>query len=367
LAILDMHMPDMDGLMLAAEIRQYRDPESLPLVMLTSVGGRRQEARDLGFAAYLTKPIKPSQLYNALVSIFAGQPVRVRESVTRSHLDPQMAQRRPLRILLAEDNAVNQKVALRLLARLGYRADVAGNGFEALQALERQPYDVVLMDVQMPEMDGVEATRRIRERWPDNQRPRIIAMTAHALSGDRERYLAAGMDDYISKPVRVEELVAALERAQRIEDAGYWTLDTCPEPGRRIDGDERRVSETTDQGAPIPNNQSPINGEVLAQFTEMLGEDAPELIETYMEDATRLLEEMRAAAEQGDVEKLERAAHALKGSSATLGAELLSALCQELESMGRAGTLDGAAEQVADAQAEYERVRLALERGRGGQ
>jgi CheY-like chemotaxis protein len=121
-----------------------------------------------------------------------------------------MAERRPLRILLAEDNAVNQKLALRLLSQMGYRADVSGNGLEATQAVERQPYDVVLMDVQMPEMDGLEATRRICARWPRGRRPRIIALTANAMQGDREICLEAGMDDYLAKPIRVEELVAAL-------------------------------------------------------------------------------------------------------------------------------------------------------------
>ncbi len=359
-AILDMQMPEMDGLTLAAEIRKHWDAEALPLVMLTSVGGRRRDAREFGFAAYLTKPIKPSQLYDVLVGIFAGRPTQVSEAAVGLQIDPQMAQRHPLRILLAEDNAVNQKVALRLLEKMGYRADVAGNGQEALEALERQRYDVVLMDVQMPEMDGVEATRRIRAEWPAERQPRIVAMTAHALSGDREKYLREGMDDYISKPVRVGELVAALERTQPVLEVGDRGLEIG-------DGDERRVSEATDEDSPIsdpqspiPNLQSPINRKVLAQFMEMLGEDAPELIDTFMEDATRLLGEMGAAVEQGDAEKLERAAHALKGSSATLGAVPLSALCQELESMGRAGGLDGAAEGLAQAEAEYERVRAAL-------
>ncbi len=127
-----------------------------------------------------------------------------------------MAARHPLRILLAEDNAVNQKLALRLLAQMGYRADLASNGLEAVQAVERQPYDVILMDVQMPEMDGLEATRQICSRWPAGERPRIIAMTANAMQGDREACLEAGMDDYISKPIRVEELVRALENTESL-------------------------------------------------------------------------------------------------------------------------------------------------------
>jgi CheY-like chemotaxis protein len=129
-------------------------------------------------------------------------------------MDPKMAERHPLRILLAEDNAVNQKLAIKLLSQMGYRADIAGNGLEAIEAIERQKYDVVLMDVQMPEMDGLEASRQICARWPRGERPRIVAMTANAMQGDRERCLEAGMDDYVSKPVRVGELINALNRVQ---------------------------------------------------------------------------------------------------------------------------------------------------------
>jgi CheY-like chemotaxis protein len=152
------------------------------------------------------------------MSIFSdgqGAPL-YKPAPSRHRADPEMAARLPLRILLAEDNAVNQKLALRLLSQMGYRADVAGNGQEVVDALERQRYDVVLMDVQMPEMDGLEATRRIHKRWPDSKRPRIIAMTANAMQGDREAFLQAGMDDYVSKPIRIEELVSALSRIQPI-------------------------------------------------------------------------------------------------------------------------------------------------------
>ncbi len=221
--ILDMQMPEMDGLRLATEIRRIRDASRLPLIMLTSLGnrdGRSDEAKAVDFAAFLTKPIKPSQLFDVLVSVFSGQPTLVhrREAKEESFFDAQMAERIPLRLLLAEDNTTNQKLALHILARMGYRADVAANGLEVLQSLERQKYDVVLMDMQMPEMDGLEATRRIRQHKGDNggQQPRIIAMTANAMQGDREACLAAGMDDYVGKPIRVDELLAALEKTPAI-------------------------------------------------------------------------------------------------------------------------------------------------------
>src|SRR5205814_10242033 len=163
----------------------------------------------------------PAQLFDALASVLADRPVHVRErGAAPSDFEPGMARRHPLRILLAEDNVVNQKVALRLLGQMGYRADVAGNGVEAIDAVERQTYDVVLMDVQMPELDGVEASREIHRRWPGDGRPRIVAMTANAMQGDRERCAAAGMDDYVAKPIRVDELVAALGRCGPRPEAG---------------------------------------------------------------------------------------------------------------------------------------------------
>jgi CheY-like chemotaxis protein len=192
----------------------------LPLVMLTSLEQPEAEVKGVEFAAFLTKPIKPSQLYDALADIFAStlRSVQGPDAVAVPRFDTQMGKRLPLRILLAEDNAVNQKLALRLLERMGYRSDVAGNGLEVLEALYRQPYDVVLMDVQMPEMDGLEATRFIVREWPRQQRPRIIAMTANAMKEDREICLAAGMDDYVSKPIRVETLVRALSKCRPLAE-----------------------------------------------------------------------------------------------------------------------------------------------------
>jgi PAS domain S-box-containing protein len=245
LAILDLHMPGMDGVELAEAMRAVGvggsgskvdvegtwgpgDAEtrklgggsdaasSLPLVLLSSLGGYDREIPPGLFAVSLTKPLKASALFDSLMGVFARSAQRAPRPAPAgvpARPDPEMAQRQPLRILLAEDYVVNQKLALRLLAQMGYRADVAANGLETIQALERQPYDVVLMDVQMPEMDGLEATRQIRARWPAPEQPRIIAMTANAMQGDREICLDAGMDDYLSKPIRVDELVQALSRS----------------------------------------------------------------------------------------------------------------------------------------------------------
>jgi CheY-like chemotaxis protein len=216
-AILDFHMPELDGLELAQEIRKFRDPKSLPLVLLSSFGGREivQESDTAQWAARLTKPVKQSQLFNVLAGIFGEVATTTRRQASDSPIEisPLIAQRCPLRILLVEDNAFNQKLAVHLLKQMGYSADLAGNGLEAIDSVERQEYDVVLMDVQMPEMDGLEATRQICARFAADQRPRIIAMTANAMQGDQETCLAAGMDDYIAKPVRIQELAAALERA----------------------------------------------------------------------------------------------------------------------------------------------------------
>ncbi len=212
LAILDMHMPRMDGAMLAQKIREAG--HQLPLVLFSSLG--RKETGDSLFAATLAKPLRQSQLFDTLVSLLAHDATpKAAPSAARPRLDAGMAERHPLRILLAEDNVVNQKLALRLLQQMGYRADVAANGIEAIECVERQPYDVVLMDVQMPEMDGLEASRRIVSKWPTGQRPHIVAMTANAMQGDREACLAAGMDDYVTKPIRVDALVAALVQVEQ--------------------------------------------------------------------------------------------------------------------------------------------------------
>jgi signal transduction histidine kinase/DNA-binding response OmpR family regulator/HPt (histidine-containing phosphotransfer) domain-containing protein len=340
-AILDMQMPEMDGMMLAAEIRRERDAQALPLIMLTSLGRREVGAKEIEFAAFLTKPIKASQQYNVLVDIFASKESRSRgrDKTFKSQFDPHMGERLPLRILLAEDNATNQKLALRLLERMGYGADVAANGLEALAALRRQPYDVVLMDVQMPEMDGLQATRVLCREWSPEERPRIVAMTANVAREDRQACLDAGMDDYVSKPIRVQELVNALNRCR--------PLTIAPEPA---------------PSPPAPVDVA-LDPKALANLRETVGEDdgfMAELLDTFLQDAPRLLDAMRQAVEAGDAQGLCIAAHSLKSNSADFGAMTLSGLCRELESLGKAGTLEGADSRVTQAETEYARVQITL-------
>ncbi|MBK7538367.1 MAG: response regulator [Myxococcales bacterium] len=333
LAILDMQMPQMDGLMLARALRARL--VRAPLILLTSLG-RRAEDLDAGvFSACLSKPAKASQLHDALLGAVEPDRARQTREPGASSFDVHLAERVPLRILLAEDNAVNQKVALLTLSRLGYRADVAGNGLEVLQAIERQRYDVVLMDVQMPEMDGLEASRRICQEQDPADRPRIIAMTANAMQGDRELCRAAGMDDYLSKPVRVEELIAALGRA-----AG-----SLPVAARL---------------AARPPSVAALDRTVLEALQADLGEDNPllvtSLIDLYLADAPQLLGKLRTGLSDGSADAVYRAAHTLKSTSATLGAHGLAALCARLEELARGGSVDGGSEPLGQLDAVYPQV-----------
>jgi len=370
-AFLDVHMPEMDGVTLAMEIQSLRAALSLPLIMLTSLGGSREVAPRPGakaveFAAFLTKPIKQSQLLEVLMQVFAGQPMRVpkREDQQQPLLDMQMAERLPLRILLAEDNATNQKLALRLLARLGYRADVAANGIEALGALKRQPYDVVLMDVQMPEMDGLEATRTIRREWPDDQRPYIIAMTANTMAQDREMGMAAGMDDYLTKPIRVEELTTALGKSRSLAPAPR-PEETAETEGARQEGPGVTLASHPEQFDSQVQQQASasLDPDGLAQLRRTVGEDPTvlaELIDTFLADAPRLLADLRESLERGDAAGVRLAAHSLKSNGAAFGAQAFADLCKEMEAVGKAGVLDGADHLLTQVEAEYERVKTAL-------
>jgi signal transduction histidine kinase/CheY-like chemotaxis protein/HPt (histidine-containing phosphotransfer) domain-containing protein len=373
IAVLDMQMPDMDGISLAAGIHSLPSCQELPLVMLSSVGKPMQE--ELGqradFVTFLNKPIKQSQLYEVFAGIFNKQWLCVRsaQSSPPPQFDSHLAEQLPLHILLVDDISLNQKVALQMLQRLGYRADVASNGQEALFALRRQSYDVVFMDVQMPEMDGLEATRAILKQWSPPERPWIIAMTAHAMQGDREECLTAGMNDYISKPIRVEAIVQALRKyAGELLSRGAGELLSrgAVEQTNKLHTDNLReqLSPAPDRSG-HPCSPAPIDPQVLQALRDMAGEDAAsvlaEIIESYLEDAPpRLLAVSKAVAEV-DAVTLQKSAHALRSLSVTVGAIPVSQLCEALEAMGRVGTTEGASKLVEQLQAEYERLEAALQ------
>jgi CheY-like chemotaxis protein len=334
-------------------------------VVILSSGQLGESLEEIQVAAILTKPIKPSHLYNVLVQILAEDAWATweRDEEHEPQFDPEMGTRLPLRILVAEDNVINQQVALSFLSRLGYRADVAANGLEVLASLRRQPYDCVLMDVQMPEMDGLEAARRIRHipasELAAGDQPSIIAMTANALREDRETCLAAGMDDYVSKPIQVAELIRALSRCH---------------PGRQ---EVRAVSDKAAESLPLEAPSSPstpaarvealqvLDPGALAQLRVTLGNQAdqllPELIEGFCADGNRLLAEARQALQAENAVDLHRAAHSLKSTAATFGAMALSAVARELEHLARDGVLEGAGGRIARAEAEFARSRTALE------
>jgi PAS domain S-box-containing protein len=231
LALLDMQMPEMDGLTLAGELKNMADAKATSLVLVSSIAHRMSDSECARFAARLTKPVKAAQLRSTLCTV-VGKAAVAGDEKAHDQLPSEAGidQQRPLRVLLAEDNPINQKVAVKMLAKLGYRADSVANGLEAVQALQQIPYDVILMDCQMPELDGYEATRQIRLREQEEHRTHvhIIALTAHAMQGDRELCLAAGMDDYLAKPVRTPELQQALERVRPADTAPNREPQSAP-------------------------------------------------------------------------------------------------------------------------------------------
>jgi CheY-like chemotaxis protein/HPt (histidine-containing phosphotransfer) domain-containing protein len=354
LAILDMQMPEMDGIELAQRIKAEPAISSTRLIMLSSIGrrGNAEEARRADIEAYLTKPVRQSQLYDALATVMGTpgdvavpQEGKERQFVTRYSLKEAKARSRA-RILVAEDNQVNQKVAVKMLERLGYRADVAANGLEAVEALSRIPYSAVLMDVQMPEMDGNKATEEIRRREGSKRHTPIIAVTANAMQGDREKALEAGMDDYVSKPIKPEELDAVLERWIPKTDEGTYSSKGVAGTGV---GDEGDTTEPLDQS-------------VLASLREM-GDQGflDELYELFLEDVPAQLEALRENIEGGDALSVERVAHTLKGSCGNIGATRMATICTGLEEATRSGDLDRASALAARLEAELGRVGVALE------
>jgi CheY-like chemotaxis protein/HPt (histidine-containing phosphotransfer) domain-containing protein len=326
--ILDLQLADMDGLALAYEIRSHPYGRYVPLLLLSSVRLRGDDTRPAhaGISVFVYKPIRPAQLLDALCRSLSIQIQREKKAPPAPALDADFARRLPLRLLLADDNPINQKVGLSVLNKLGYRADIANNGLEVLQALEQKAYDILFLDVQMPEMDGLEAARRICQRWPTDNRPRIIAMTGNALMGDREKCLQAGMDDYISKPVRIGDLQAALER---------WGIGRVRKP------------DTSFLIRPKPLSADQLLDQaIISDLREMPPDNGVsmlrELIDLFLEGVPQRL--MQIGQNLSNAEKLAFEAHALKSMSLNMGAKRIVEIAQKLEEQGRAGsTMEAAA------------------------
>ena len=358
LAVLDMQMPGMGGLELARAIKQDPDIYSIRLVLLTSIGwGDSEEARRAGIEAYLTKPARTSQLYDALSTVMGSEETKAeslddnRPTLTAHNLKEVEAQSR-IRILLAEDNPVNQKVAVRMIERFGYRVDVAQNGLEALEALENSYYAAVLMDVQMPEMDGYEATKEIRRRESEgsDHRTPIIAMTANAMEGDREKAMEIGMDDYLSKPVRQEQLAGVLER---------WI---CSQ--RTAEDTPRKEQQGAADGESAAGYRA-LDPAVLAGLEEFEDDGSSivaEIAGIFLEDTSGRIEDLREAVESGSSQDVRQVAHTLKGSSGNMGARRMQEISSKLQAVGESGDLAKAYVLLEQLEAEFGRVRPELER-----
>jgi two-component system, sensor histidine kinase and response regulator len=329
LLLLDAHMPGLDGFTVAARIKQDPHLAGATILMLSSTDliGDRTRCRELGITVYLTKPITPSELWEAIMTALHMPP---RVGADFPAITPHTASktRRRLHILLAEDNPVNQRLAIRMLEKQGHTVVVVQDGQKALAALAQQAFDLVLMDVQMPEMDGLAtaAAIRTRERQTGGHLP-IIAMTAHAMKGDQERCLAAGMDGYLAKPVTADELYAAIDQ--------LFSRESDPPP---------------------PAAEPPIDLATILRIVE--GDKAllSELGEIFLQDYPSQLTELRKAINHGDAHQLERTAHSFKGALGTIGATAASNLAYELEIIGHTACLDEASTVLEKLEAELERL-----------
>lgn len=432
LVIIGTNLPDINEVKLAQKIRflesdlrnRQKARHPIQILMFNYVSNtnlvKQLVTSEVNCAGFINKPLKQSQFYNALMQAFSGPrilnqtnlmaarnfPGRAPRNVsgnTHSISDPVSQQAANLRILLAEDNITNQKVATKLLQRLGYRADIASNGLEVLAALKQQPYDVILMDVQMPHMDGLEVTRRICQEFgldhqTGSRKPWIIAMTANAMRGDREMCLAAGMNDYMTKPIRRDELARALHHSHLARLGTFHQSDQLTSPRETISpghpatsnaispsqehgeieigenghldpGDLKSEVEIMDQDDVVTQVPA-IDAQVLQGLREYDDEDEPFvnlLIETYLHEAPNHIATLQSAVKTQNAKALKEAAHTLKSSSAQLGALQFSEFCKELEYMGQSGlepqdqvaecfTTGSAAARLGKAEAEWQRV-----------
>jgi signal transduction histidine kinase/HPt (histidine-containing phosphotransfer) domain-containing protein len=337
LGVLDLQMPGMDGLALAMEIHKLPGAAMMPLVLLMPLGLHSDApgSTHIVFAHTVNKPVKPAQFCEVLVRALLSPKAAARQQPTSKPGQP-LTERLPLSILLCDDNAINQKVAAHILQLLGYQPGLAANGREALDALDRKPYNLIFMDVMMPEMDGLEATRAIRERQKAGATNYhssivIVAMTAQAMQGDREKCLAAGMDDYLAKPIRPKDVRAVIER---------WGSQSAPAA-------LAAPAPKADAPAPAPAvEEPPVEMDILNDLTDGNADSLRELVDLFFKQTTQQLEQLEAAVRANKADDVRRVAHSCAGASATLGMTRFVPLLRKLERQGASGTLTTTATQV---------------------
>ncbi len=325
LVLLDMNMPEMNGEQVLKAIKQDPEIADVKIIILTSIGQTSDAKRmkELGCDAYLLKPIKQRLLFETILDIYRSNDIKkiraeAEKEKERKLAEEQFKDNSNVKILLAEDNPINRKLAIKILNKANYNVDTVENGKEAIEALEKQKYDIVLMDVQMPEMDGYEATKAIRQSGKPWANVPIIAMTAHAMQGDKEKCLQAGMDDYVTKPIKTEILFEVLRK---------WS---------------NKNSSERKQDMSNENQTCPINVESALERCAGDREFLNEMLVEFLDIASQQLQQIADIIEEGNAEELAKKAHSLKGASANLGAEQVSAIALELEKAGKEGQLEGA-------------------------
>lgn len=327
IAVLDYQMPDIDGLHLAMEFRNYPMGENLPIVILTSLGKKDtlEELEKAKLSAFILKPVKQSQLFRTLISaIDKSADATITKFSPLSAESNKKSKAYPIKILLAEDNVVNQMVATKMLANLGYKTDIASNGKEAFDAVNKTTYDLVFMDILMPEIDGFEATRAIRKLDKSIKQPKIIAMTANAMTGDREKCLRAGMDDYLSKPIKADELIAKLS---------HWGEIVNIESKNQLDEIKKNGLPATILDEKKINLLVDVNTKEDAIFLV-------ELLEIFIRDLPKAIANITDAHKRQDTQKLKFNAHRLKGSSLSLGIDHLAKICEQIEIAAKNNSFD---------------------------
>ncbi|MBK7993817.1 MAG: response regulator [Blastocatellia bacterium] len=364
-AILDIQTIESTNI-IDFEFNKIINKVNIPIVLVTFLG-QQAKFSDITNAVLVSKPIKISYLYDTLMALFGRYTGRIRRP-QKLDVDKNMAERKPLRILLAEDNAINQKVAIQLLKQMGYRADTVANGLEVLSALERQSYDLVLMDIQMPEMDGLEATRQICQKWPKDKRPYIIAMTAGAMESDKEKCLSVGMSDYVSKPINVQQLQLSLERCES------KTLDSNLAVENNImtsNIDTNKANKSSEVIENKPSNlehnfdlETRLDKTAIENLRLLQDETDPnlvsELIDIFIGESPKKLLNLQQAIETEDFSQIEHIAHALKGNASNLGAKRMQKICYQLEKAGYNASIENTPELLKELQLEFEALKSEL-------